>query len=238
MMKYIAVAVLTVIAFILMHWKKKYCVRIFAAFILTMVMLSIAYNVKVASLVVPFYRPFNQTFYQTDFLKQGEYPDSFLTLLFKNRIVYTKDDRMTIDESVAEGKNWLYAYYHNENAINFMELSGATVIPDTALNDTMVDGEGKKDFQDLGYANDMFRYSFLCNDFFEELGNYFTYYWYYSDYLPEIHVYLNTTDTQKYGNIFNADELVVLWDGSPENEAENLYIMTKAYYEGEVSKWK
>lgn len=233
-MKYLAILVLLIITIVLLKWKKEYKGRILCGFISVMVLLSLVYNTRVISRIVPFYRPTNQTFYQTEFLENGEYPDSFLPLLLKGKTVYTKDDRFTIDEAVAEGKNWLYAYYHNENAINYMELTDAVVIPDAALNTSYVSEEKKAEFEDLGFANDMFRYSFLCNDFWEELGNYFTYFWYYADYLPEIHVYMNLSEDAAGSSVFDAEELVVLWDGSPENEAENLYIMTKGYYESEV----
>lgn len=228
-MKYIAVAVLTIAVAVLLRWKKEYKGYVLTGFVIAMIFLSFVYNTRVLSSTVPFYRPINQTFYQTEFLEKGEYPDSFLPLLLKGKTVYTKDDRVTLDQAVAEGKNFVYAYYHNENAINYMELMEASVIPDAALNDAGVSEELMEDFTDLGYANDMFRYTFLCNDFWEELGNYFTYYWYYFEYLPEIHIYLNEEGMEE------ADTLVVLWDGDAENEAENLYIMTKAYYESEVA---
>lgn len=228
-MKYIAVAVLTIAVVVLLRWKKEYRGYVLTGFVIAMIMLSFVYNVRVLPSIVPFYRPINQTFYQTEFLEKGEYPDSFLPLLLKGKTVYTKDDRVTLDQAVAEGKNFVYAYYHNENAINYMELMEASVIPDAELNDARVSEAQMEKFADLGYANDMFRYSFLLNDFWEELGNYFTYYWYYSDYLPEIHVYLNAEGMEE------ADTLVVLWDGNAENEAENLYIMTEAYYESEVA---
>lgn len=228
-MKYIIVAVLTIAAAVLLRWKKEYRGYLLTGFIAAMIMLSFVYNNRLLPSIVPFYRPVNQTFYQTEFLEKGEYPDSFLPLLLKGKTVYTKDDRVTLDQAVSEGKNFVYSYYHNENAINYMELMEASVIPNAALNDAKVDEAQMDKFADLGYANDMFRYSFLLNDFWEELGNYFTYYWYYSEYLPEIHVHLNAE------GMAEADTLVVLWDGSPENEAENLYIMTEDYYESEVS---
>lgn len=236
-MKYLAVLVLLIITIVLLEWKKEYKGRILCGFILVMIFLGIVYNTKIISRIVPFYRPVNQTFYQVEFLEKGEYPDSFLPLLLDGRTVYTKDDRLTIEEAASEGKNWLYSYYHNENAINYMELAGAAVIPDEALNDSYISKEQQAELMDLGFVNDMFRYSFLCNDFWEELGNYFTYYWYYADYLPPIHVYMNLSEGADGSSIFDAEELVVLWDGSPENEAENLYIMTKDYYESEVLSW-
>lgn len=228
-MKYIAVAVLTIAAAVLLRWKKEYKGSVLAGYVIAMILLSVVYNMRVLPSTVPFYYPTNQTFYQTEFLEQGEYPDSFLPLLLKDKTVYTKDDRITLDQAVEEGKNFVYAYYHNENAINYMELMEARVIPDAALNNAWVDEAQMEAFTDLGYANDMFRYTFLCNDFWEELGNYFTYYWYYFEYLPEIHIYLNAVGMEE------TDTFVVLWDGDAENEAENLYIMTQAYYESEVA---
>lgn len=235
-MKYIAIAFLTAVAFVLMRWKREYKGQILTGFVIVMILLSLVHNARVTSLVVPFYRPMNQIFYQTEFLEKGEYPDSFLPLLLKDKKVYTKDDRITLEQAMGEGKNWLYSYYHNENAINILKLSGAEVVPDAALNSSFVEETQMEVFEDLGYANDMFRYSFLLNSFWEELGNYFTYYWYYADLMPELHVYLNGEQDTAGESVFDAKELVVLWDGSPSQEAENLYIMTKNYYESEVAE--
>ncbi|HOO29127.1 MAG TPA: hypothetical protein PLU43_11740, partial [Lachnospiraceae bacterium] len=110
-MKYIAVICLTVFAWILMRWKKQYKKHILGGFVIVMILLSFIYNIRTLSLIVPFYYPVNQTFYQPGFLENGEYPDSFLPLLLNGKTVYTKDDSISIEQCKEEGKSWLYSYY-------------------------------------------------------------------------------------------------------------------------------
>ena len=75
----------------------------------------------------------------------------------------------------------------------------------------------------------------MYNDIPDEPGNYFTYYWYYSDFLNIIKAYANETADSNGETIFNADELVILWDTVDGTDEEDIYIMTKAYYDEEVS---
>ncbi|MCR5735381.1 MAG: hypothetical protein K6G22_12320 [Lachnospiraceae bacterium] len=226
------ITVVTVMALIL---KKEYRMRILMAYAGVLILFSYVYDCLLIGNIVPFYRPVSQTFYQKEFLSEGQYPDSLLPLILKGRTVYVKNDPYTIDEAKAEGKDYLYAYYHGTNLKNYAAFAGAEVVEDETMNETMVnDSLLKEDFERFGSANDMFRYSFMMNDFWEELGNYFTYQWYYYDHLGEISVFVNPSEDGKGEDIADADELVILWDSSHEKEEENIYIMTKAYYEDSV----
>ncbi|MCR4923817.1 MAG: hypothetical protein K5931_07395 [Lachnospiraceae bacterium] len=235
-MKLIFVLALTLIAAVLLIIKKEYRKVIFLSYAALMCCFNLIYDLKLSSTIVPFYRPTNQHFYQKEFLEKGEYPDSFLQVLLKDKNVYMKNDRYTIDEAKAEGKDYLYAYYHVVNMVNFADFAGAKVIQDESMNSYFLPKEKiASDFELLGYANDMFRYSFIMNDFLEELGNYFTYYWYYSDYLKEIYAYLNVEKDSKGEDISTAKDLVIWWDSSKDVEEENIYVMTKTYYEENIA---
>lgn len=228
-MKNVAILSLLIVAVIAILIKKEYRIKIIAGFMGCVILLNLVYNYRVMPLLMTYFRPTAQTFYRADYYDEGTYPDAFIPFLVKDKVIYTKNDPLTIDESTAEGKDWLYAYYHITNATDLMKLYGASeVINDESYNGILVPEDKKSDFYDLGYANDMFRYSFVANDFWEELGNYFTYYWYYYEYLDEIHVYVNPE------GLDSGDELVLLWDGVHEKENEDYYLMSKDYYDREV----
>lgn len=237
-MKVLFVGTVTVIAGILLFTKREYKKQIIAGFLSVIVLFCAYYDYAVLKLMpdVSFHRPFSQTFYQKEFIDTGEFPDSLLPLLLSKKTVYTKNDPMDFEDAEAMGKNWMYGFYHQTNIVNYLNLIEAYQINDEGMNGTMLTGARiEEDFYKLGPANDMLRYSFICTDFREELGNSFNYFWYYSDHLSEIDVYLNIKPDINGQDIASADDLVLLWD-SPEGavEEENLYIMTKAYYEENV----
>ena len=237
-MKVIFVAIVTVITCILLFIRRQYKKLIIGGYLSVIILFGAYYNYAVLKLMpdVSFHRPFSQTFYQKEFLDTGEYPDSLLPLILSGKTVYTKDDPMDFEDADAMGKNWMYGFYHQRNAVSYLDMIEASAVSDESLNGTMLTKtQIDEDFHKLGPANDMLRYSFICTDFWDEVGNFFNYYWYYSTHLSEIDVYLNTDPDSNGEDIASAGELVLLWD-SPEGakEEENLYIMTKAYYEENV----
>ncbi len=236
-MKVIFITAVTIIICVLLVLKKEYRKQLILSYVLIIISFSAYYNAKLLDTIMTFHRPVYQTFYQMEFPGTGEYPDSLIPLLVSGKKVYTKADRYKdFEEAEREGKNWLYGFYHMRNTVRYLKFTGAFVEPRKDMNGTMLtDEQIEKDFYKLGPANDMYRYSFLCTDFKDEIGNYFTYYWYYSDHLSEIDVYLNTSPDSKGEDIGSAGELVVLWD-SPEGprEEENFYLMTRTYYEENV----
>ncbi len=235
-MRYVVITGLAVFAGILIRIKKEYKNRILIGFSLVMILMSALYNMRLMGKVMPSFHPTNQMFYQTSFIDKGDYPDSLLLQLFKGRTVYVKDDTFLIDEAEGHGKNYLYAYYHAKNMYWFLDMAGAETIRSEDMNDTMInEAQMKDDFVSLGNTNDMFRYCFMYNDIPDEPGNYFTYYWYYYDYLDTIKAYINQTADPSGETVFDADELVILWDAEDGTEEEDIYIMTKAYYDEAVS---
>ncbi|HAG69563.1 MAG TPA: hypothetical protein DCL38_06285 [Lachnospiraceae bacterium] len=235
-MKAVFIGAVTVLVCVLLVLKKEYRRQVIAGYLIIVILFSAFYNFRFAGTIVDFYRPTDQSFFQREFLESGEYPDSLLPLILQGKTVYTKDDRFEdFEEAEKYGKNWLYGFYHAANDLNYLRLAGAEVVKDEGMNGTMLSDEGKKDFERLGPANDMFRYSFICSKFKDEIGNFFNYYWYYCDYLPEIAVYLNISEDSEGKDIGSSDELVVLWENPEElPEGDNFYVMTKAYYEENV----
>ena len=235
-MRYVVIIGLAVLAGILIRIKKEYKNRILIVFAAVMILMSALYNLRLMGKVMPSFRTQNQMFYQTFFRDKGDYPDSLLVPLFKDRTVYVKDDTFLVHEAEEHGKNFLYAYYHAKNMYWFLDMAGAETVRSKNMNDKMVSpSQIENDFAFLGNTNDMFRYCFMYNDIPDEPGNYFTYYWYYSDFLNIIKAYANETADSNGETIFNADELVILWDTVDGTDEEDIYIMTKAYYDEEVS---
>ena len=236
-MKVIFVSVVTIIVCALLILKKAYRKQILWGYVLIIVLFSAYYNLRILGTIMSFHRPTLQTFYQEDYLQTGEYPDSLLPLLLEGKTVYTKDDGYAyFEDATIEGKNWLYGFYHKTNTVSYLQFLRANVISDAEMNGTMLsDSQIREEFFQLGPANDMFRYMFVFTPFADELGNAFTYYWYYSDHLSEIDVFCNINKDSNGEDIGTSDELVVLWD-SPDGvtEEENFYLMTKAYYEENV----
>lgn len=238
-MKFIIFGILTVLAAVmLLLFNRKYRKLIFLGYFVCVIAISAFYNLRLIRNIVPFYRPFSQTYYQPEFLEKGEYPDSLLPLLLQDKTVYTKNDPMDFEDAMLLGKDWHYGYYHVNNAVWYLELLDARVVQEDGMNGSMPTEEQiRTDFENMGPANDMFRYTFLCSKHFDEPGNYFSHFWYYADHLSEIDVYLNPHADPDGADIASAEELVMLWDSQEgAKEEENIYIMTKAYYEENVKQ--
>ena len=233
-MRYIVFLILALAGGIFIRLKKEYRNRILIVLCVLVIAMNAFYNAKMLKNMITFFRPVNQTFYQPVHLENGEYPDAFLMLLFKGRKVYVKNDKR-YGENYGH-RHWLFKYYHAFNIQWFLQAAEADVIPDDSLNNRTVDLELiDSDFTELGKANDMFRYIFMYNDLDEEYGNYFYYYWYYYEYLDDISIYVAPGDADANDSLFNADELVVMWNTIDGVENEDIYIMTKDYYDREVA---
>lgn len=228
----IALMVFTIIALAIPKLKK-YRSTVLVIFGLASIALSAMQTIKTADLMLPFYHPMQQSFYQKEFMKEGLYPDALLQLLVKNKTVFTKDD---LDDYLAnhskledntdwfdDGKYWMYEFYHQINPTAFLKAAGANVIPDDAYNNSVLTEDNLKSFEDCGYINDLYRNIFLIGDSNDEWSNGFFYYWYYSAFIGEKHIYMNPEGLEK------ETDLVILWD-----EDETLYVMTKDYYDREV----
>lgn len=234
-MRAIVTIVLTVIAIICLILKKEYRGIIIGCYVGLMIVFGIFYNYRTIDNIIKFYKPYEQTFYQNEYIENGEYPDALLSVFFGDKTVYTKDDKYFLVLIEKEQKNWLYAYYHRNNPINFMRAMGAEVFDEKEFNYTFISDQNiADDFDNLGVANDMFRYCFMYAEQDEYVWNYFNFYWYYYEYLDDIYVFMETTPDSKGETPFTSDTLMVLWDTPKDHERENMYIMTKTYYDDNV----
>lgn len=190
------------------------------------IVMFVFYNVRTLDLILPIYSHTNQVFYQEEFEEEGLYPDAFLPYLFKDKTVYTKNDKCeSVEAAKALGYDYTYYYYHVNNCVNYLKSVGAKVICDDAYNDVVLSDSQKSKFEDLGYANDMFRNTFTLSDEVGEHSNAFHYYWFYAYHVGEMHVYVCPEMLK------DSDELLVLWD---DKENEDFYIVSREYYEKEV----
>ena len=236
-MRYVVIIGLALLAGILIRIKSEYRNRFLICFGAAAVLMSGLYYYRLFSVkqLIPFYRPVNQTFYQTEFLEKGEYPDSLLMLLFKDKTVYAKDDAYLLADAEKHNKYFMYAYYHAKSMYFFLEYAQAALIKDPGMNDHMVGNSVlEEDFTELGNVNDMFRYCFMYNDFTEEAGNYFSYYWYYYELMGPLKAYLYTGTDSEGNTVFTADELVVMWNTVDGVEEEDIYVMTRDYYDKNI----
>ncbi len=241
-MKIIIAAALTLAVFVALHintLKKKKGI-ILAAYAFGMILLFVVYNTRTLDHILSFYRPVTQSVYQKEFLEKGEYPDAFLDEFFKGKKVYTPNDQYDTDDGgVGEKANrlseelgyyWLYFYFHSVNMWNYLDLCGADVVKDDALNGIILTKEQRSYFDDAGAANDMLRYTFGLTPYEDEIGNGFYYYWFYNSYIGPSRVYICTED------LADTDETVVLWQPVENEESEDYFIMSKSFYDRVIAK--
>lgn len=234
-MRYIVIIGIAVVTGLLIRIKREYRDKILLCFGVLIVLMSGLYNVRLLNKLLPVFRPVNQTFYQTEFLENGEYPDSLLLLLFKGKTVYVKNDEYLLSDAENHGKYFLYAYHHSKDICWFLDYAGATVVRDKNVAEVPMDKMRiESDFEELGITSDMFRYCFLYSDIPDEPGNYFSYYWYYYEDLKAIKAYMNISPDGNGKTVFDSDELMILWNTVDDVEEEDIYIMTRDYYDNNV----
>ena len=228
-MKFIIILAPCIFVYILCKVKTKYRLQLISAFVLYVILMNIFYNFRIIpNMTLKFKRPFNQLIYQSDYKDSLEFPDAFLELVIDGKSVYTKNDPYTIEEAEAIGYDWLYAYYHMNNPVLFLEHYGANVVKDEAMNMTFVTEEKKADFEQIGYANDMLRNVCMYYPDIYETATYFYHQWYYADHMDGLKVYVN------YEGINDTDEYVFLWQNVDGTELEEFYFMTKDYYDRNI----
>ncbi len=234
-MRYIVIVGIALIAGFLIRKKSKYRNHILFTAGILMILMSAFYNIRTLGRLLEFVRPLNQAFYQNRYLDSGSYPDSLLMTLLEGKTVYVKDDAYMIEEAEAHGKNFNYALYHARNEYYLLEYLNTELVKDASMNDVFLPEERVgSDFESLGQINDMLRYCFLYGDLLYESADYFAYYWYYYEYLDEIKAYLCKETDRNGETVFTSDELVMFWNVYEDREEEDLYIMTRDYYESMI----
>ena len=168
-----------------------------------------------------------------------DYPGAVLPLIVADKTVYVKDDfnhpEFDMNDPEAPWELHLKEIYYGINSRNLLRAFDANVVADPSLNGITITKEQAESFTDLGRSNDLYRFSSAANDIDVEYGNYFHYYYYYTARGEEMHVYLQAFDAKELTPVDDTD-LVAIWQELEDGYGENLFIMTKSYYDKEVAK--
>lgn len=220
---------LGIIFLIAMRFFKQHRVRIFLVGLVLLCLVSGVYTYTHTESILKSRQPFNQTFYSDEYIETGEFPDAFLRLLLKDKKVYVKNDRIILEDAEAKGYYWLYAYYHVDNMIHYLNSVHADVIEDESLNDKELSEDKAGKFERLGYLNDLLRNTVMYTQFDNDCGNYLFYLWYYRELCDTSYIYLNPESLDE-------DELVLIWQKRSDTdvETEDMYLCGKQYYEENI----
>ncbi len=186
----------------------------------------------------------NQTMYMPEFQKEGMYPDAFLRALVRNKTVEVWSDFIPYTEYPSHGHDhsddpnidvfFSYEYYADNNyGLFFKKYAKERLINKDLPSPEMVKMSKIEDHRDefvcMGYTTDMLRNSFLVNEDREYVNTYFHYAYKYYDideYRQKNFYRMYVADEE----IEKADTIVAIWDAW-----ENLYIMSREYYEDNIS---
>lgn len=222
----------------LLKWKKEYGYVLLIGVLLVLILVNAAFSYRDLTRLVPMTTTCNQLPYQIGYPEEGAYPGAILPLMVSGKTVYTKNDiahyEFDMSDPVAPWENVLYKIYYGLNARNLLSGMGANVIPDKSLNDVVVTAEIREKCVDLGFSNDLYRYSFAVNDISEEYGNYFHYYFLYSEHAPPMHIFLGANDPASFAPL-GEESLVAIWQKIEGSAGEDLYILSMDFYEKEVA---
>lgn len=199
----------------------KYRWKIMGAYAVLVICLFAFYNYRTVDLILPFYHPVNQMFYQDEFAQgdEGIYPDSFLPYYLKGRTVMIPEYMKWDDIDLESEDIWESGQMLCINLINVLKSCDAKI--ETGDNRKLIQSDAiRDDFTDMGYLNDTFRYSFLHNDITTEYGNAFYYLWFYSANSTPFKLFICDDGSDR------SDSLVLLFD-----ENMNIYLVSSEYYE-------
>ena len=213
------VTILVIIALIIKPLRK-YKWTIMAIYGFAVIVLFVFYNYRTRDLILPFYKPVNQMFYQDDYIKTKEYPDAFMPYLLKGKevvvptlVTWDEDKKETYDHWQSGGMLYM-------NMVNIFEENGAMV--SWKEYNFFLDQEKYEDeIIELGYLNDTFRYSFFYNDIECEYGNGFYYYWAYGANSIPFELLICKRDIE------TADKLYLMFNST----GDMLYLVSESVYE-------
>ncbi|MCR5651468.1 MAG: hypothetical protein K6F86_09840 [Lachnospiraceae bacterium] len=199
---------------------------------------------------VALYRPgfSNQTTYMPQFLEDGRYPDALLRALIRDKEVSVWADFSPYINYPSHGHDhsddpaidtfFSNEYYSDNNYGLFFKKYSKTGVVDETLPSPKKVSQAKigkirdRQFVFCGNTPDMERYIFLLNEDPEYVNSYFHYsYFYYSCVEEEalrdyFRLYIADEDIE------NAQSLVAIWD-----DHENLYVMSRDFYERNMSDY-
>lgn len=233
-MRHVVVIAVAIIFLLLITVLKQHKERLLIIGVAVLSLISGVYCYAKADSIVPKRYPVNQTFYDPVNCEIGEFPDAFLRLLLKGKKVHVKGDRITLTHAIEQGEEWLYAYYHVDNMVNYLNATYSTVEEDESLNECEVPEEKRNEFENLGYLNDLLRNTVMYSSHDIECGNFTYYLWYYSYFAKTSYMYLQTESLDE-------DELVLIWqprskDTKEDRATEDMYLMGKSYFEENIRK--
>lgn len=233
MIKFLIVLLAGFITLILCKVKSEYRVQITACFLFALIVMNVLYNYRTIGKLIHHNKTFNQLIYQSEYEETKEYADAFLNLLIDGKKIYTKKDIATYyDCEQILGFNWLYSVFHYYAPTAYLEHYSGEVIQDEMMNNSVINEKLRLDFNDIGFANDMLRNVCMYHPDQTEASNYFHHYKYYHEIVGPMHVFVNLD------GILESDELVLIWQNQMDNgkmvETEDLYLMTKDYYDRNI----
>ncbi len=188
----------------------------------------------------------NQTMYMPEYLEKGMYPDAFIRALVRDRTVEIRSDFIPYVNYPSHGHDhteggdyevfFSNEYYADNNYGLIFKKYSKDISIDPSLPSPKETGkaigedEQEKYFNFLGNTNDMLRNAFLVNEDREYVNTYFHYaYFYY---------YAGEETRGKYFRAYispeqleEEDALIAIWD-----DKENLYLMSRDYYNEKVSQ--
>ncbi|MCR5773527.1 MAG: hypothetical protein K6G42_00450 [Lachnospiraceae bacterium] len=183
----------------------------------------------------------DQLLYNPSFIKEGYASDALIRAIVWNKKVAVPRGLTPYEKYPSyghmhdEGNPFSCEYFWENNYIKYLSEYASEIEVDTALPDLYelayepLPDEVRGDFELLGPGNDMMRYAHMGDHTDEETSNqfYYTYFYTVNPYHPgaeELQIRICTDRLSEDG------QLVALWD-----TGENLYLMSRAYYDEHVA---
>jgi hypothetical protein len=188
------------------------------------------------------YSAAEQLLYHPSYAQEGFAPDALIREIVRGRTVMVPREVKPYSEYWSythmhdEGNPFSVDYFSENNYTKYMREYADEVVVDTSLPDLYelwmkpLNDDVKMKFTDLGRGHELMRYAFLGDHTDEEVTNQFFYSYFYTTDLyyqrdETINIRICTEGLDK------ADTMVALWDVN-----ENLYLMSKGFYDREVMK--
>ncbi|GEM_PF-2146707 len=202
------------------------------------ILLNAFYNVRNLGKLLPMSMTTNQMIYQEMNAEEKSLPDAYLRDLIKDKTIIVRNDVKTYDQYDEEedeelrGNHFRRWYYVDNDYVRYFKEYSRNVEFDEEIPPykglTKFMNSFRESHQevpyDLGYSNDMLRYSFILNKEGIQESGYFWYSWYYHTFSEEKERYLMIRIFNKE-ECENADRLCAIWD-----HLGRLTLMTEDYY--------